>query len=130
MKVAIALLAVIAAASAAQLSGNEPIPILRQHSEVNFDGSYVSAFETGNGITADEQGVLKNAGSDAEAQSVNGQVQYTAPDGQVIRLQYIADENGFQPQGDHLPVAPPVPEPILRALAYIAANPPKHDNKF
>lgn len=59
-----------------------------------------------------------------------GQVQYTAPDGQVIRLVYTADENGFQPQGEHLPVAPAIPEAIQRALAYIAANPPKPTNKF
>lgn len=123
-------MALVAVASAAQLSGNEPIPILRQQSEVNFDGSYVSSYETGNGISADEQGSLKNAGTDAEAEQVNGQYQYTAPDGQVIQLSYSADENGFQPQGAHLPVPPPIPEAIQRALEWIAAHPEKPQGKF
>lgn len=30
--------------------------------------------------------------------SAQGSNQYTAPDGQVISLTYIADENGYQPQ--------------------------------
>ncbi|EAT33303.1 AAEL014420-PA [Aedes aegypti] len=46
----------------------EPIPIIRQEQEVNPDGSYRWSYETGNGITAEEQGFLKNAGSEQEAQ--------------------------------------------------------------
>ncbi|KAG4077034.1 hypothetical protein HA402_016021 [Bradysia odoriphaga] len=103
----------------------EPIPILKQEQEINFDGSYKWAYETGNGIAAEEQGFLKNAGvPDAEAQVAQGQFSYTAPDGQVIRLQYIADENGFQPQGEHLPTPPPIPPAIQRALEYLASLPP------
>lgn len=61
----------VAFAAPAQLSGNEPIPILNQDAEVNFDGSYRSSYETGNGIVAQEQGVLKNAGNpEAEAEEV------------------------------------------------------------
>ncbi|TMW42815.1 hypothetical protein DOY81_012105, partial [Sarcophaga bullata] len=45
----------------------DPIPILRQEQEVNYDGSYKYSYETGNGITAEEQGYLKNPGTDAEA---------------------------------------------------------------
>lgn len=46
----------------------EPIPILRQEQEVNFDGTYKYAYETGNGIKAEEQGYLKNIAPDQDAQ--------------------------------------------------------------
>ena len=32
-----------------------------------------------------------------------GSYSYLDPEGNVITLKYIADENGFQPEGDHLP---------------------------
>lgn len=117
----------LSATLAAQLTGREPIPILRQEAEVNFDGSYHMSYESGNGIVVQEQGHLKNAGQkDAEAEEVQGSFQYTAPDGTPITIQYIANENGFQPQGAHLPVAPtppPIPAAILRALEWNAAHP-------
>lgn len=57
------------AAPQVQQPTTEPIPILRQEQEINFDGSYKWNYETGNGIAAEEQGFLKNAGvPDAEAQ--------------------------------------------------------------
>lgn len=59
--------------------------------------------ETSNGITAQEDGVLKNAGTDNEIYAVRGQFSYTGPDGVVYSVTYIADENGFQPQGNHIP---------------------------
>lgn len=125
--VALALLAVASAASVSY----EPIPIVRQDADVNFDGTYHSSFETGNGIVAEEHGVLKNAGvKDAEAEEVIGSVAYSAPDGTPISLKYVANENGFVAEGAHLPVAPvdvntppPIPPLIARALEWIAAHP-------
>lgn len=61
------------------------------------------SYETSDGITRQEQAELKNAGTEQEALSVRGSVSWVAPDGQTYTLHYIADENGFQPQGDHLP---------------------------
>ena len=52
-----------------------------------------------------------------------GSFEYTDPEGGAVRLTYIADENGFQPQGDHLPTPPPIPEAIQRALDYLATVP-------
>ncbi|CAH0727800.1 unnamed protein product, partial [Brenthis ino] len=106
--------------------GNDPIPILKYESDgPNVDGSYKWAFETGNEISAQESGYVKNfgKGEGQEIQVAEGSVSYKAPDGTPIALSYIADENGFQPQGAHLPTPPPIPPAILRALEYIAANP-------
>lgn len=61
------------------------------------------SYETSHGISHQEQGQLKNAGSDNEALEVRGQYTWVAPDGQQFAIQYIADENGFRPQGAHIP---------------------------
>ena len=78
----------------------------------------VYSYETGDGTRAQEQGYLKNAGAgpDAEAQTVQGSYSYAGPDGNTISVTYTADENGFVPQGAHLPTPPPIPEAILRSL--------------
>ncbi|KAI4465724.1 cuticle protein [Holotrichia oblita] len=87
-------------------------------------------YETGNGIAAEEQGFLKNAGQpDDEIQVAQGQFHYTDPDGQLIQLSYIADENGFQPQGDHIPTPPPIPAAIQRALELLATLPASNDEQ-
>lgn len=60
-------------------------------------------YETSDGQTREEQGVLKNPGTDNEALSVTGSYSYLGPDGVIYSVRYIADENGFRPEGDHLP---------------------------
>lgn len=54
--------------------------------------------ETGDGQVIDEHEelVLVQTGS----------YRYSDPEGNIITLRYVADENGFQPEGEHLPVAP------------------------
>ncbi|XP_013116653.1 larval cuticle protein 65Ag1-like [Stomoxys calcitrans] len=79
--------------------------ILRNESEVGPE-SYSYSYETSDGNKAQEEGLLKNAGSENEAISVTGQFSYVGDDGQTYTVTYTADENGFQPQGAHLPVAP------------------------
>ncbi|CAH0547607.1 unnamed protein product [Brassicogethes aeneus] len=84
------------------------IPILKLENNNNGDGTYNYLYETGDGIKAQEQGM---GGVKAE-----GGFSYTAPDGQTYEITYIADENGFQPQGAHLPTPPPIPEAILKSI--------------
>ncbi|XP_055912844.1 cuticle protein CP14.6-like [Eupeodes corollae] len=67
---------------------------------------YKYAVETSDGKAASEQGIVKNVGAENEAIAVQGQYSYVGPDGVTYTVTYIADENGFQPQGAHLPVAP------------------------
>ncbi|KAL4714990.1 hypothetical protein ACJJTC_003141 [Scirpophaga incertulas] len=82
---------------------------LRFENVVDTD-SYHYAFETDNGISAEENGVAANG-----VQSQGG-YSYTGDDGQVYSVTYTADEGGYQPKGDHLPTPPPIPEEILKSL--------------
>ncbi|XP_029162579.1 endocuticle structural glycoprotein SgAbd-4-like [Nylanderia fulva] len=94
----------------------------------NPDGTYSYNYETGNGIQAREEGQLvKTADGKDEALLVQGSFSYPDPDGRLVALSYVADENGFHPAGEHLPVGPPVPSAILKALEYIALH-PEEDN--
>ncbi|XP_059059967.1 endocuticle structural glycoprotein SgAbd-2-like [Achroia grisella] len=122
-----ALLAVALAApqyQPQQYSQNQQVPIINQKTDVGINGNYEYSYETGNGIYAQERGYLKNAGvKDAEAQVAEGSFSYTSPEGVPIQLTYVADENGFRPEGAHLPTPPPIPEAIARALQYIQSQP-------
>ncbi|KAF7268620.1 hypothetical protein GWI33_018270 [Rhynchophorus ferrugineus] len=105
------------------------VKIISQTNEVGIDGSYKWSFEADNGIAAQESGQLKNANSQDPIEEAQGNFKYTAPDGSAIQLQYIANEGGFQPQGAHLPVAPPIPPEIVKALEWNAAHPEENDGQ-
>ncbi|XP_055320733.1 larval cuticle protein 65Ag1-like [Sitodiplosis mosellana] len=117
--VAIAFFAVVAVAYAQHPDAQAET--LRNEAVVNTD-SFNYAYETSNGIAAKEQGQLKQIGSESGI-AAQGDYSYTSPEGEKIQLSYIADENGFQPTGSHLPVAPAVPEAIARLVEYLASHP-------
>lgn len=96
--------------------------ILSSDNVVNPDGSYAWNYETSNGIRAQEEGV--------GGQSAQGSASWTDRDGTPIQLTYVADVNGFQPQGAHLPREGPAPAHVLKTLEFIRANPPKDDPNF
>ncbi|XP_065077657.1 cuticle protein CP14.6-like [Ochlerotatus camptorhynchus] len=123
MKVFIGIIAILVAVAYAAPQGQSDAdtPIVSQNSDIQPDGSFNYAFETGNGIKVEDQGtikIVKVPKTDATGRAIGeeeisvsvqtGSYQYTAPDGQIYTVRYIADENGFQPQGDHLPVGPVV----------------------
>ncbi|KAJ8931383.1 hypothetical protein NQ314_015714 [Rhamnusium bicolor] len=99
------------AGSGAFSGSGRQIPILRFDDKNDGEGSYSYAYETGNGISAQEQGDARGDGTKA-----HGGFSYTSPDGQQVHIQYTADENGFQAQGSHIPTPPPIPEEIQRAI--------------
>nr|CAH7754163.1 unnamed protein product [Callosobruchus chinensis] len=68
--------------------------------------TYSYAIDQSDGITKNEDGQVINPGSENESIAVRGQYSYVGPDGTVYTVTYIADENGFQPQGAHIPQAP------------------------
>ncbi|XP_034824287.1 uncharacterized protein [Maniola hyperantus] len=98
------------------------IPIVAQSEELEPNGTYKFSYETGNGIVREEtayekilprardasssEGGEDDDGDNNEIHVQRGSYSYTAPDGTLISVSYIADENGFQPIGDHLPRSP------------------------
>lgn len=84
-------------------SATSPYKKKQYHWSGTNDALLYCRYETSNGIAAQEQGQLKNAGSEQEAIAVQGQFKYVGPDGVTYSVTYTADENGFSPQGAHLP---------------------------
>ncbi|XP_075161274.1 cuticular protein 78Ca isoform X2 [Haematobia irritans] len=83
----------------------------------NKDGDYKYDFQTSNGIT------MKGAGN---AHGSVGAIQYVSPEGLPITWTFVADSNGYHPEGDHIPMRP---EYIDRALQYIRTHPAIDEKK-
>jgi hypothetical protein len=55
-------------------------------------------FQTSDGIARNEEGILKNVGTGNEALEVNGRYTYKGPDGKDVTVEFVANENGYQPK--------------------------------
>ncbi|KAJ2946987.1 hypothetical protein O0L34_g16332 [Tuta absoluta] len=105
----VAVLAVVAVACAAPQNKDADSKVIRNDLDVNPDGSFNSAYEADNGISAQQQGQLKEViGEDnkpAVALVLSGQYAYVDREGKQHVVVYSADENGFHPQSEDIPVA-------------------------
>jgi hypothetical protein len=81
----------------------------------------IHRFESGNGIQLEESGKVKQIDPENAGMTSRGSYSYTAPDGTPIKVDWVADENGFRPSGAHLPVAPPMPDHVVKLLADLRA---------
>ncbi|XP_037720848.1 larval cuticle protein LCP-17-like [Drosophila subpulchrella] len=120
MLVASAFLA--CAYAAASYSQDAGAYITKSGGDIRPDGHYDYAYETSNGIAAQESGL--------GGHQVNGGYSYYSPEGQLVQIQYLADENGFQPQGALLPTPPPIPAAILKSLEYIRTHPQYEEPQY
>ncbi|XP_063701145.1 flexible cuticle protein 12-like [Culicoides brevitarsis] len=102
MKFAIVLVALFAVALARPNKDAETVRF--DVDNIGVDG-YKYGYETSNGIKHEESGVVNNVGAENEAISVRGSFSYVADDGQTYTVNYVADENGFQPEAAHIPKA-------------------------
>ncbi|XP_047469756.1 cuticle protein AMP1A-like [Penaeus chinensis] len=107
--VIIACVAAVAFAAPQYDSSEEFVPILKDDRVHEDDGTFNFDFEAANGIRVSQAG---SPDGDEDAVIKAGEYSYTAPDGTPVVVKYVADENGFQPQSDLLPVAPEFPHPI------------------
>lgn len=95
--------------------------IIRLENQLRGDG-YNYIFETQNGINAEESGRIEATAEGKEGLRSHGFYEYIGDDGQLYRVDYVADTNGFLPQGDHIPKVPPAIEKLLQ---YLASQPKK-----
>ncbi|CAF4778049.1 endocuticle structural glycoprotein SgAbd-5 [Pieris rapae] len=99
--VVLGLVVVVSAAPQAQRqvpSANpQEVQILRFDTENDGLGTYRFALEQSDGTKKEEQGELKNAGTDDEAISVRGSYTWVGPDGVTYTVTYVADDKGYQP---------------------------------
>uniref|UniRef100_A0A182QTL9 Uncharacterized protein n=1 Tax=Anopheles farauti TaxID=69004 RepID=A0A182QTL9_9DIPT len=77
--------------------------VLKYDNDHNGIDGYNFQFDTSNGIQRQEQAQLKQFDDENAALVVRGSYSFTADDGQVYTVNYVADENGFQPEAPHLP---------------------------
>ncbi len=59
------------------------------------------SYSTDDGSAREEAGQLVD-----ENLSVKGSFQFVGDDGQTYKVNFVADENGYRPEGAHIPVVP------------------------
>lgn len=101
-------LVVFALCFAAALAATLPDITLLKSDSSQDTNTYTFGFEQSDGHIRKETGTVKNVGSETEHIAVTGSFSYVGGDGVTYTVTYVADENGFQPTGVHLPVAPTV----------------------
>lgn len=94
--------------------------VLSRSDDVRADG-FEAKLETDNHISETRSG--------DEHGNIHGDFGWISPEGEEVKLSYVANENGYQPSGSILPTPPPVPVEIQRALEYLAAHPSADDHK-
>ncbi|XP_047478802.1 cuticle protein AMP4-like [Penaeus chinensis] len=86
--------------------------ILVDEREDRGDGNFRYRFETSNGIRTEKVGTPGSQGQS----NMQGAFSFPFPEGGVAEFTYVADENGYQPSSDLLPVPPPLPPHVYRLL--------------
>ncbi|KAH8300253.1 hypothetical protein KR044_012207, partial [Drosophila immigrans] len=72
---------------------------LSRSEDVRPDG-FNAVLETSNHISESRDGDVHG--------NIHGNYGWISPEGEHIQVSYVADENGYQPTGAHLPTPPPI----------------------
>ncbi|CAL4088567.1 unnamed protein product, partial [Meganyctiphanes norvegica] len=95
-----------------------PVLIIRQENSGVEGAVFSHEFEADNGIIQAKTGAAGSAGQS------NFQGSFSVPldDGSIGQLTYVADENGYQPTSNLLPVAPALPAHVVEMLEFVASQ--------
>ncbi|KAJ8732079.1 hypothetical protein PYW08_014809 [Mythimna loreyi] len=93
----------------------EDVQLLRSDSDNDGLGTYNFLFEQSDGQRHQANGELKNAGAEDAFVAVKGSYSWIGPDGVNYTVNYIADENGFQPTIEQGPGGA-VPSAVVASL--------------
>ncbi|XP_011636232.1 flexible cuticle protein 12-like [Pogonomyrmex barbatus] len=105
MKLIIAFAAIVAVALAAPAHDDSQTVVVKETplDNIGIDG-YNFGYELSDGQAHQESAQLVNAGQENESLVVRGSFSYVDPETNVrYTVNYVADENGFHPEGAHLP---------------------------
>nr|XP_003707236.1 PREDICTED: endocuticle structural protein SgAbd-6-like [Megachile rotundata] len=104
MKLIAVFAVVVAVACAAPQGQPQDVVLVKETLSDNIGlGNYNYGYELSNGQAHQETAELVNQGTENEALAVRGSFTWVDPQTNVrYTVNYVADENGFQPQGDHI----------------------------
>ncbi|XP_019700271.2 flexible cuticle protein 12-like [Harpegnathos saltator] len=105
MKTIIALFALVAVAVAAPVEDNSQTVVVKETplDNIGIDG-YQFGYELSNGESREESAQLVNAGTENASLNVRGSFSFVDPATNArYTVNYVADENGYHPEGEHLP---------------------------
>ena len=97
--------------------GHDEISVVSRSESVRDDG-FEFDLQQSDGHTQNQSGHLTGTGEGA-ALAQTGHYEWTSPEGEKVSVEYVADENGFQPRGPYIPTPPPTPDYIVRLLKYL-----------
>ncbi|XP_037089965.1 cuticle protein CP14.6-like [Pollicipes pollicipes] len=96
----------LAAVALARPQDERNAEIITYENELREDQSYDFNLETTNGIIREESGIsYPGAEPETGSYTQSGSFEHPHPDGSVTYLTFIADENGYRPEGDAIPVS-------------------------
>ncbi|XP_003491087.1 flexible cuticle protein 12-like [Bombus impatiens] len=105
MKTIIAFAAFVAIAVAVPLQEHQETVVVKETPSDNIGlGSYNYGYQLSDGQAKQESAELVNDGSDGQFLTVRGSFSFVDPNTNVAyTVNYVADKDGFHPQGEHLP---------------------------
>ena len=94
-------------AVAVALPQKPEIRVIDQRFDIDQQGNYEYAYQQDNGQVVEEVGRVQ-PGPEPETGLLTqqGGFSFVGDDGNTYSVSYVANDGGFQPQADHLPVAP------------------------